>query len=98
MVRRNYKVSADRIIGSSVPTRLAKRDGELAVKLEPIPFSLEYHSGKILGIERNLAKPPTAAFGNSLGDIDMLRWARTTEQSLCMLIHHTDEHRERWLR
>jgi len=89
-----YNVSADRIIGSSVLTRLSKRDGELAVKLEPIPFSFEYRSGKVLGIERNLAKRPIAAFGNSLGDVEMLRWARTTEQSLCMLIHHTDEERE----
>lgn len=89
-----YKISADRIIGSSVKTRLGKHEGKLAVKLEPIPFTFEYCSGKVLGIERRLAKRPIAAFGNSLGDVDMLRWARTTEQSLCVLIHHTDEIRE----
>lgn len=89
-----YKISADRIIGSSVKTRLGKRNGELAVKLEPIPFTFEYRSGKVLGIERRIAKRPIAAFGNSLGDVDMLRWARTTEQSLCVLVHHTDEIRE----
>ncbi len=89
-----YKISADRVIGSSVRTRLAKRNGELAVKLEPVPFTFEYRSGKVLGIERRLAKRPIAAFGNSLGDVEMLRWARTTEQSLCVLIHHTDEERE----
>lgn len=89
-----YKISADRIIGSSVKTRLSKRNGKLAVKLEPIPFTFEYRSGKVLGIERRLAKRPIAAFGNSLGDVEMLRWARTTNQSLCVLIHHTDETRE----
>lgn len=89
-----YKVSADRIIGSSVKTRLSKRYGELAVKLEPIPFTFEYRSGKVLGIERRIAKRPIAAFGNSLGDVEMLRWARTQQQSLCMLIHHTDDERE----
>jgi len=91
---RIYKISADRIIGSSVKTRLAKRNGELAVKLEPIPFFFDYRSGKVLGIERALAKRPIAAFGNSLGDVEMLRWARTKTQSLCMLIHHTDDIRE----
>jgi hypothetical protein len=89
-----YNVPEDRIIGSSTKTRLAKRDGELAVKLEPLPFSFEYRSGKVLGIERRLAKRPIAAFGNSLGDVEMLRWARTTRQSLCVLIHHTDDVRE----
>ncbi len=89
-----YNIPEDRIIGSSTKTRLSKRDNELAVKLEPLPFSFEYRSGKVLGIERRLAKRPIAAFGNSLGDVEMLRWARTTKQSLCVLIHHTDAVRE----
>jgi aromatic ring-cleaving dioxygenase len=89
-----YNVPSNRIIASSVKTRLGKRNGKLAVKLEPIPFSFEYRSGKVLGIERRLAKRPIAAFGNSLGDADMLRWTRTNKQSLCVLIHHTDEVRE----
>lgn len=89
-----YNVSSDRIIASSVKTRLSKKQGELVVKLEPLPFSFEYRAGKVLGIERRLAKRPIAAFGNSLGDVDMLRWARTTHESLCVLIHHTDGERE----
>lgn len=89
-----YDIPESRIIGSSTRTRLSQRGDELAVKLEPIPFSFEYRSGKVLGIERRLAKRPIAAFGNSLGDVDMLRWARTTQQSLCVLIHHTDDVRE----
>lgn len=89
-----YNVPENRIIASSSKTRLSKRGDELAVKLEALPFSFEYRSGKVLGIERRLAKRPIAAFGNSLGDVEMLRWARTTAQSLCVLIHHTDEVRE----
>jgi len=93
-VEQVYQVSVNRIIGSSVRTRLCQRNGELAVKLEPIPLFFDYRSGKVLGIERALAKRPIAAFGNSLGDVEMLRWARTTQQSLCVLIHHTDDVRE----
>lgn len=73
-----YNISADRIIGSSTRTRLNIKKGQFSIKIEPIPFSFEYCSGKVLGIERRLAKRPIAAFGNSLGDADMLRWTRTT--------------------
>jgi len=90
----SYNIPANRVIGSSLRTRLSLRDDELAVKLEPIPFSIENRASKVLGIERRLAQRPIAAFGNSYGDVDMLRWARTSKQSLCMLIHHTDEVRE----
>jgi len=91
---RVYRISADRIIGSSVKTRLAERDNGLVVMLEPIPFFFDYRSGKVLGIERALAKRPIAAFGNSIGDVEMLRWADGSECALCMLIHHTDAERE----
>jgi len=92
--QRIYQISADRIIGSSVKTRLSEKNDQLVVKLEPIPFFFDYRSGKVLGIERALAQKPIAAFGNSLGDVEMLRWAGTEPKSLCMLIHHTDAERE----
>jgi len=89
-----FQVTANRVIGSSLKTRLSKNKESLVVKLEPIPFSIENRARKVLSIERRIAKRPIAAFGNSYGDVDMLRWARTTKQSLCVLIHHTDEKRE----
>jgi hypothetical protein len=66
----------------------------MAIKLEPIPFSLENRAGKVLSIERRIAKRPIAAFGNSYGDVDMLRWTSSAENSLSVLIHHTDAERE----
>jgi phosphoserine phosphatase len=89
-----FQVTANRVIGSSLKTRLSKHKESLVVKLEPIPFAIENRARKVLSIERRIAKRPIAAFGNSYGDVDMLRWARTTKQSLCVLIHHTDEERE----
>ena len=89
-----FQVTANRVIGSSLKTRLSKNKELLVVKLEPIPFSIENRARKVLSIERRIAKRPIAAFGNSYGDVDMLRWARTTKQSLCVLIHHTDDKRE----
>ena len=89
-----YQVPVNRIIGSSLKTKLSKKYNEMSVMLEPIPFTIENRSAKVLGIERRIAKRPIAAFGNSYGDVDMLRWTRTNIQSLCVLIHHTDEIRE----
>ncbi|WP_286234267.1 HAD family hydrolase [Thalassotalea sediminis] len=88
-----YQVSVNRVIGSSLKTRLSLRGDSLAVKLEPIPFSIESRARKVLSIERRIAKRPIAAFGNSFGDVDMLRWT-TDSNALCVLIHHTDEVRE----
>ena len=92
--QRIYRISADRIIGSSLRTKLSEKGEQLVVKLEPIPFFFDNRSHKVLGIERALAKKPIAAFGNSLGDVEMLRWAGQQPTTLCMLIHHTDEVRE----
>jgi phosphoserine phosphatase len=90
----SYKVTANRVIGSSLRTRLSSINGNMAIKLEPIPFSLENRAGKVLSIERRIAKRPIAAFGNSYGDVDMLRWTSSVENSLSVLIHHTDAERE----
>lgn len=89
-----YNIPENRIIGSSTRTRLSQRNKNLVVKLEPFPFTFDYRSGKVLGIERRLAKQPIAAFGNSLGDVEMLRWTHPEKTSLCVLIHHTDDVRE----
>ncbi|MDO6425393.1 HAD family hydrolase [Thalassotalea sp. 1_MG-2023] len=88
-----YQVSVNRVIGSSLKTKLSKRNNNLTVKLEPIPFSIESRARKVLSIERRISIRPIAAFGNSYGDVDMLRWT-SNKHSLCVLIHHTDSVRE----
>lgn len=89
-----YQVPRQQIIGSSMKTHLLEEHGELGVALEPIPFFFDNGPDKVLGIERAIARRPIAAFGNSHGDVEMLRWAGSSPQSLCMLIHHTDAIRE----
>lgn len=89
-----YQVSVNRVIGSSLKTRLSERGEQLDIMLEPFPFSVENRATKVLSIERRIAKRPIAAFGNSYGDVDMLRWTKTSHSSLCVLIHHTDAERE----
>ncbi|MBI2382049.1 MAG: haloacid dehalogenase-like hydrolase [Gammaproteobacteria bacterium] len=90
----SYGIPPEQVIGSRVVTRLHDRHGKLDVVLEPIPWYLDNGPGKVLAIEGQIALQPIAAFGNSSGDIAMLRWAGAAATSLCMLIHHTDGERE----
>ena len=59
-----------------------------------IPFALENRANKVLSIERRIALRPIVAFGNSYGDVDMLRWTSNANNGLSVLIHHTDPERE----
>jgi hypothetical protein len=48
-------------------------------------------SGKPVGIERHIGRRPIAAFGNSDGDQQMLKWTAAGKGArLMMLVHHDD--------
>jgi hypothetical protein len=52
-------------------------------------------AGKAEGIHRSIGKRPIAAFGNSDGDFEMLRWATSgSGRKLGLVVHHTDAVRE----
>ena len=89
-----YNIPPEHIIGSSVLTRLSKRNGKIIIKLEPIPLCFDDGKEKVLSIERIIGKRPVAAFGNSRGDLQMLSWTSDRPNTLCMLVHHTDAQRE----
>lgn len=51
--------------------------------------------GKPVGILRHVGRRPVAAFGNSDGDYEMLRYTSGFEEAhLAMIVHHTDGARE----
>ncbi|AWB66438.1 haloacid dehalogenase [Saccharobesus litoralis] len=89
-----YNIGEQRILGSSLKTSLEEKDGKLKLVLEPIPFYFSNGANKVKSIERNIALQPIFAFGNSRGDIEMLRWAGQATTSFCGLVHHTDAERE----
>lgn len=89
-----YGIGPEQALGSQLMTRLRDKNGQLVVELKPIPWFLDNGKGKVLCIESHIDRHPIAAFGNSRGDIAMLRWAGQSKTSLCMLIHHTDAERE----
>ncbi|GAB3019924.1 HAD family hydrolase [Bowmanella dokdonensis] len=89
-----YGIPPEQVIGSTLLTRLNEKAHGLEVEMTPIPTYFDNGPGKVLAIESQIARQPIAAFGNSSGDIPMLRWAGMAPVSLCMLVHHTDEARE----
>jgi hypothetical protein len=51
--------------------------------------------GKPVGIQMHIGRRPMAAFGNSDGDLQMLRWtAAGSGRRFCLYVHHTDAERE----
>jgi len=89
-----YGIDPEQALGSQLMTRVAEKDGKLVVELKPVPWFFDNGKGKVLCIESHIDRHPIAAFGNSSGDIAMLRWAGQSKTSLCMLVHHTDDVRE----
>jgi len=92
---RVYGIPPEQIIGSSIKTKFGMRDGQpVLVRLPEINF-VDDKAGKPVGIQMHIGRRPTAAFGNSDGDLQMLQWTAAGKGARFMLIvHHTDAERE----
>lgn len=90
-----YGIPPEQIFGSSVKTRYELR-GETPVlmRLPEVDFIDDY-AGKPVGIGKFVGKRPIAAFGNSDGDYEMLRYVTSgTGPRFGLIVHHTDADRE----
>lgn len=92
---RVYGIPPEQIIGSSIKTRFAQREGRpVLARLSELNF-IDDKEGKPVGIQQHIGRRPLAAFGNSDGDLQMLQWtAAGPGARLCVFIHHTDAERE----
>jgi hypothetical protein len=83
------------VVGSSIKTRLERRDGKpVLVRLPQINF-IDDKAGKPVGIQQHIGRRPIAAFGNSDGDREMLEWTQAGGgKRLMVLVHHDDAARE----
>lgn len=90
-----YGVPPEQVIGSSVKTRYALRDGQPVIeRLQELDF-IDDKAGKPVGIHKFIGKRPIAAFGNSDGDFEMLEWTTSGPGArLGVLLHHDDDARE----
>jgi len=89
-----YNIPTQNVLGSSLRTRLVEREGIMQLEYLPIPFYFDNGDAKVRAIGRIIGKQPIAAFGNTDGDIEMLRYTSQAKRSLTALIHHTDAERE----
>ncbi len=90
-----YGIPPDQVIGSSIKTEFAIRDGEpVLVRLAEIDF-IDDKAGKPVGINKFIGRRPIAAFGNSDGDFEMLQWVTAGDgRRLGVIVHHDDAERE----
>src|SRR5690606_17230025 len=94
-VEEKYGIARNQVIGSSVRSRFEMRDGKAEiVKLAELD-SFDDREVKPQNIYLHIGRRPILAFGNSDGDLAMMRYARTGPgPSLALLLHHDDAERE----
>jgi phosphoserine phosphatase len=90
-----YGIPPEQVIGSSIKTEFQFRDGSpVLVRLPEVNF-IDDKAGKPVAINQHIGRRPIAAFGNSDGDLEMLRWvASGGGPRFCLYVHHTDGVRE----
>ncbi|KQV35165.1 haloacid dehalogenase [Rhizobium sp. Root268] len=90
-----YGIPPENVIGSSIKTKYEVRDGTpVILRLPEIDF-IDDKEGKPVGIHKFIGRRPTAAFGNSDGDFQMLEWTTSGPgKRFGLIVHHDDADRE----
>jgi phosphoglycolate phosphatase-like HAD superfamily hydrolase len=93
---RVYGIPPEQVVGSAGATKLGyEKDGKAFLTKEPKLLLNDDHAGKPEGIHMMIGRRPYAAFGNSVGDQQMLEWtAAGAGARLKMLVLHDDAVRE----
>jgi hypothetical protein len=90
-----YGIPPEQVVGSSVKTRLAMDGGRAElVRLSELD-SFDDREAKAVNIGLHIGRRPILAFGNSDGDLPMLRYTRSGGgPRMALLLHHDDAGRE----
>lgn len=92
---RVYGIPPEQVIGSAIKVEYEERDGRPVLVRRPEIEFVDDRAGKPVGIQRAIGRRPLAAFGNSDGDYEMLRWTTSGPgPRLGLVVHHTDAARE----
>jgi phosphoglycolate phosphatase-like HAD superfamily hydrolase len=95
---RVYGIPPEQVVGSSGKLKYELRDDRpVLLRLPEVDF-IDDKTGKPIGIQKFIGRRPVAAFGNSDGDYEMLRWTTADAGSgharFGLIVHHTDAERE----
>jgi phosphoglycolate phosphatase-like HAD superfamily hydrolase len=91
-----YGIPPEQVVGTMGGTKLGYgKNGKPFLTKEPKLLLNDDHAGKVEGIHLMIGRRPYGAFGNSIGDQQMLEWtAAGTGARLKMLVLHDDAARE----
>jgi len=90
-----YGIAREQVVGSSVKTRYELRDNRVVLVKAAELGSFDDREVKVQNIGLHIGRRPILAFGNSDGDLAMLRYAVTGRRpGLALLLHHDDGQRE----
>lgn len=90
-----YGIPPEQVIGTAPKTKYIYQNGKPALLILPELLFFNDHAGKAESINLVIGKHPTAAFGNSTGDQEMLEWTQANEnQNFELLVYHDDPVRE----
>jgi len=90
-----YGVPREQVIGSSVRLRFDAHDDEAVLMKTSELNSFDDREAKPQNIGLHIGRRPLLAFGNSDGDLAMLRYVKAgAEPRLALLLHHDDAARE----
>jgi phosphoserine phosphatase len=90
-----YGIPREQVIGSSAKLRFEVRDGRTVLMKVAETNSFDDREVKPQNIGLHIGRRPILAFGNSDGDLAMMRYAKSgAGLRLALLIHHDDAERE----
>src|ERR1700745_1632869 len=90
-----FGVPREQVIGSSGKMRYEMKDDRVSLMKLPELNSFDDREAKPLNISLHIGRRPLLAFGNSDGDLPMLRYAKSGPGSrLALLLRHDDAERE----
>jgi phosphoserine phosphatase len=90
-----YGILREQVVGSSAQLQFAVDDGGAQVMKLPELNSFDDREAKPANIALHIGRRPILAFGNSDGDLAMLRYTLGGEgRRLALLLHHDDAARE----
>jgi phosphoserine phosphatase len=90
-----YGIPPHQVVGTTFAIRPGEAEGRITLTREPRIDFVDDGPGKPVGIARFIGARPIAAFGNSDGDYQMLRYATEGPgRRLAMIVHHDDAARE----
>ncbi len=90
-----YGIPPEQVVGSSMKTKFELRDGKAVLaRLPQLNFN-DDKADKPVGINQHIGRRPIAAFGNSVGDQQMLEYTQSGPGTrLELLVLHDDATRE----